>query len=144
MGVLSGFGWTTAGAYTTLRGDARVIPGSFRWGYSDIGPRIAQQARERIGSRSIRYRNAPQTSLFYKDNTMNKLLAALVAAVFSAGAFAQASAPAAPAPAAPAAAPAPAASAPAAGEKKAHHHKKKKKRDHRPKLQDKSAYGVGG
>ena len=89
-------------------------------------------------------RNAPLTSLFYKDNTMNKLLAALVAAVFSAGAFAQASAPAAPAPAAPAAAPAPAASAPAAGEKKAHHHKKKKKRDHRPKQQDKSAYGVGG
>ncbi|CAJ0812224.1 hypothetical protein LMG19087_01366 [Ralstonia wenshanensis] len=72
---------------------------------------------------------------------MNKLLAALVATVFSAGAFAQASAPAAaPAPAAPA----PAASAPAAGEKPTQLHKKKKKRDHRPKHQDKSAYGVGG
>ena len=79
----------------------------------------------------------------HKDNMMNKLLAALVATVFSAGAFAQASAPAqAPAPAA--AAPAPAASAPAAGEKAMQHHKKKKKRDHRPKHQDKSAYGVGG
>jgi len=86
------------------------------------------------------------TQSLHKDNTMNKLLAALVAAVFSAGAFAQASAPAAPAPAAPAAAPAPAASAPApaAGEKTAHHHKKKKKRDHRLKMQDKTAYGVGG
>ena len=74
---------------------------------------------------------------------MNKLLAALVAAVFSAGAFAQASAPAAPA--APAAAPAPAAAAPAAGEKKAHHHKKKKKKhDHRPKLQNPSEFGKGG
>ena len=86
---------------------------------------------------------APQTSLFYKDNTMNKLLAALVATVFSAGAFAQASAPAA-APAPAAAAPAPAASAPAAGEKATQLQKKKKKRDHRPKHQDKSAYGVGG
>ena len=73
---------------------------------------------------------------------MNKLLAALVAALFSVGVFAQASAPAAPV--VPAATPAPAASAPAAGEKKAHHHKKKKNRDHRPKQQDKSAYGVGG
>jgi hypothetical protein len=62
--------------------------------------------------------------------------------VFSAGAFAQASAPAAPA--APAAAsPAPAASAPAAGEAKKTQHKKKKKHDHRPKMQDKSAYGAG-
>jgi Ni/Co efflux regulator RcnB len=83
----------------------------------------------------------PANQSLHKDNTMNKLLAALVAALFSAGAFAQASAPAAPA--APAATPAPAASAPATGEKNAHHHKKKKKRDHRPKQQDKSAYGVG-
>lgn len=65
---------------------------------------------------------------------MNKLLAALVSTVFATGAFAQASAPAMPA--------APAASAPAAHEKTAHK-KKKKHRDHRPKLQDKSAHGVG-
>ncbi len=69
---------------------------------------------------------------------MNKLLVALVSTVFAAGAFAQVSAPAAPAAGM---APAPDTSAAAAHEKKPH--KKKKHRDHRPKLQDKSSYGVG-
>ena len=61
------------------------------------------------------------------------LAALIVAGAFAAPVFAAGAA------SAPAAAPAPA----AAAATMAPHSKKKKRHDHRPKLQDKSAYGVG-